>query len=101
MENLPKTGSFLSHFTRNTGVRTNSSTSIKLSPAMKSSSGRSSSNSGNSGNRTENIMRMQSSQQHSCSESSICEEAQENDNNHQICQNETEHISRVADSLAV
>lgn len=68
---------------------------------MKSSSGRSSSNSGNSGNRTVNNMRMQASQQHSCSESSICEEALEIDNNHQICQNESEHLSSVSDSLEV
>lgn len=100
LENLPKTGSLLSHFARNTGVRTNS-TSSKSSPAMKSSSGRSNSNSGNSGNRTENNMRVKASQQHSCSESSVCEEALEIDHNHQIRQNDTEHTSSVPDSLAV
>lgn len=44
---------------------------------------------------------MQASQQHSCSESSVCEEALEIDNNHQINQNEKEHRSSVANLLEV
>lgn len=50
---------------------------------MKSSSNRSSSSSGITGKRINNKMRKQVSQQHSCSESSVCEEARENNESQQ------------------
>lgn len=75
LQKLSKTGSFLSHLAREfSGGRASSSTASD-SPAMKSSSRNNSSGSHNSsGAPGRRIMRKQ---QHSCSESSVGEEARE------------------------
>lgn len=82
LQNLSKTGSFLSHLARDlSGGRASSSSSLAASgvvPAMKSSSRNNSSGSNNSsGVAGRRVMRKQ--QQHSVSESSVCEEAREID----------------------
>lgn len=78
LQKLSKTGSFLSHLAREfSGGRASSSAASDL-PAMKSSSRNNSSGSNNSsGAAGRRIMRKQ--QQHSCSESSVGEEAREID----------------------
>lgn len=79
LQNLSKTGSFLSHLARDlSGGRASSSSTASGLPAMKSSSRNNSSGSNNSsGTGGRRIMRKQ--QQLSVSESSVCEEAREID----------------------
>lgn len=79
LQNLSKTGSFLSHLAREfSGGRASSSSAASDLPAMKSTSRKNSSGSNNSssGVAGKRVMRKQ---QHSCSEGSVCEEAREHD----------------------
>lgn len=78
LQNLSKTGSFLSHLARElSGGRASSSTASD-SPAMKSTS-RNNSSGSNSGVAGKQQRMLRKQQQLSCSEGSVCEEAREID----------------------